>query len=263
MRPVADGPLFDAGSNPLLGLGARSGAPAGTLRSGSAHFERMKLGLFDLRPLLASTLQWEAMSGLEDLERRVHACEACALVKKRTNAVPGEGSPTADLMFVGEGPGFYEDRDGRPFVGPAGRFLEELLASIGLTRSDVYITNMVKCRPPNNRDPLPGEIEACRPFLDEQMETISPKVIVTLGRYSLEKFFPGELISRAHGSPRPWMNMTLYPIYHPAAALHNPKLRPTIMDDFSRLPSLVESATGRDTGPAAVTEETRQLDLFE
>ncbi len=203
------------------------------------------------------------MSGLDELERRVRACTACSLAEKRTNAVPGEGSPTADLMFIGEGPGFYEDRDGRPFVGPAGKFLEELLASIGLTRTDVYITNMVKCRPPNNRDPLPGEIEACKPFLDEQMETIAPRVIVTLGRYSFAKFFPGESIGRARGKPRPWMNMTLYPIYHPAAALHNPNLRPTIMDDFSRLPSLIKSVASRKAAPAEKPDDTKQLSLFE
>ena len=190
-------------------------------------------------------------------------CTACTLAEKRTNAVPGEGSPTADLMFIGEGPGFYEDRDGRPFVGPAGKFLEELLASIGLTREDVYITNMVKCRPPNNRDPLPGEIEACRPYLDEQMETLAPKVIVTLGRYSFAKFFPGESISRARGKPRTWMNMMLYPSYHPAAALHNPGLRSTIMDDFSRLPSLVDSVAAETAAPVVEPDETRQLSLFE
>ena len=203
------------------------------------------------------------MTGLDDLERRVHSCTACTLAEKRTNAVPGEGSPTADLMFIGEGPGFYEDRDGRPFVGPAGKFLEELLASISLTREDVYITNMVKCRPPNNRDPLPGEIESCRPFLDEQMETIAPKVIVTLGRYSFAKFFPGESISRARGKPRPWMTMMLYPIYHPAAALHNPNLRSTIMGDFGRLPSLVDSLADEGAVPVEEPDETRQLSLFE
>lgn len=203
------------------------------------------------------------MSGLDDLERRVRSCTACTLAQKRTKPVPGEGYPSADLMFIGEGPGFYEDRDGRPFVGPAGKFLDKLLVSIGLSREDVYITNMVKCRPPNNRDPLPGEIEACRPFLDEQMETIKPKVIVTLGRYSFSKFFPGESISRARGKPRSWMNKILYPVYHPAAALHNPGLRSTIMDDFSRLPLLVDSITDVDAAPVKQPDESRQLNLFE
>lgn len=203
------------------------------------------------------------MYDIDELERRVHACTACTLSETRTNAVPGEGSRTADLMFIGEGPGFYEDRDGKPFVGPAGKFLEELLASISLTREDVYITNMVKCRPPNNRDPLPGEIEACRPYLDRQLEIIEPKVLVTLGRHSFAKFFPGETISRARGKERPWNGITLYPVYHPAAALHNPKLRSTIEDDFSRLPSLVESATVQEAGPAEVADETKQLSLFD
>ena len=172
------------------------------------------------------------MSGLDDLERRVRACTACSLAEKRTNAVPGEGSPTADLVFIGEGPGFYEDRDGRPFVGPAGKFLEELLASIGLTRADVYITNMVKCRPPNNRDPLPGEIQACKPFLDEQLETIAPRVIVTLGRYSFAKFFPGESIGRARGKPRPWMKHDALPHLPPGS---RPPQSQSQADDHGRL----------------------------
>ncbi len=131
-------------------------------------------------------------------------------------------------MFIGEGPGFYEDRDGRPFIGQAGQLLDELLASIGLRRDDVFITNMVKCRPPNNRDPLPEEILACRTHLDKQLEMISPKVVVTLGRHSFSKFFPGEAISKARGKSRSWKGRTVFPMYHPAAALHNPKLRPVI-----------------------------------
>ena len=201
------------------------------------------------------------MSALDDLVQKVNSCTMCALSEKRTNAVPGEGSPTADIMFIGEGPGFYEDRDGRPFVGPAGKFLDQLLNSIGLSRSDVYITNMVKCRPPNNRDPLPGEIRACRPYLDTQLETIAPKVIVTLGRYSFTKFFPGETLSQSRGKPRRWNNLVVYPIYHPAAALHNPKLRPVIESDFDRLLPLTKSIDEMPEEEAKV--EVQQLNLFE
>ena len=197
---------------------------------------------------------------LEDLGQRIKVCTLCGLSEKRTNAVPGEGSPTADIMFIGEGPGYYEDRDGRPFVGPAGHFLDELLESIGLRRDDVYIANMVKCRPPNNRDPLPGEMQACRPYLDEQIELISPKVIVTLGRFSFSKFFPGEPIGKARGKPRSWSGLVVYPLYHPAAALHNPSLRVVIEQDFSRLPSLIES----QDNPPQVQEQSpaQQLSLF-
>ena len=200
------------------------------------------------------------MSEFEDLISKIKVCTLCSLSRNRTNAVPGEGSPTADIMFIGEGPGFYEDRDGRPFVGPAGKFLEELLGSIGLRREDVFITNMVKCRPPNNRDPLPGEIRSCQPYLDKQIELISPKVVVTLGRYSFSRFFPGEPISKARGKPRRWRSLNLYPIYHPAAALHNPKLRPVIEADFKKLPSLIQD--GAQETADEERDRAEQLSLF-
>lgn len=200
-----------------------------------------------------------AVSGcFDNLISQIRGCTLCSLSEKRTNAVPGEGSITADVMFIGEGPGFYEDREGRPFVGPAGQFLDELLASIGLKREDVYITNMVKCRPPNNRDPLQDEMKACRPYLDKQLATISPKVLVTLGRHSFSKFFPNESISKARGNPREWKNLTIYPMYHPAAALHNPKLRPVIYQDFSALVSLIAGM-----GQSAQKLQAQQLGLFE
>ena len=209
----------------------------------------------------------DATTDFDVLVEEITSCTLCSLSEKRTNAVPGEGSLTADIFFIGEGPGFYEDRDGRPFVGPSGKFLDELLASIGLRRQDVYITNMVKCRPPNNRDPLPGEIRACQPYLDRQLDLISPKIVVTLGRYSFNKLFPGESISKARGKPRRWNDITVYPMYHPAAALHNPALRPVIESDFGRLPSLVEEAARE---PEAVREPeqeeapaTKQLSMFE
>ena len=201
------------------------------------------------------------MSEFDDLVETIKSCTLCSLSEKRTNAVPGEGSQRADVMFIGEGPGFYEDRDGRPFVGPAGKFLDELLASIGLSRGDVYITNMIKCRAPNNRDPLPGEIRACQPYLDKQLEMISPNVVVTLGRYSFAKFFPGESISRARGKPRRWRDRVVYPMYHPAAALHNPKLRSVIEADFAKLQALIEST---ERLPAEKdTNQAQQLSLFD
>ncbi|MFQ5861061.1 MAG: uracil-DNA glycosylase family protein, partial [Dehalococcoidia bacterium] len=132
---------------------------------------------------------------LEALAEKVSGCTDCPLSQSRTTAVPGEGAPNVKVVFIGEAPGFHEDRQGRPFVGPAGGFLEELLASVGLKREDVFITNMVKCRPPSNRDPLPGEIAECSKYLDRQLQLIKPRVIVTLGRYSLAKFFPRESIS--------------------------------------------------------------------
>ena len=201
------------------------------------------------------------MSDYEDLINRIRSCTLCTLSEKRTQAVPGEGALDAGIMFVGEGPGFYEDRDGRPFVGPAGKFLDELLQSIGLRRETVYITNMVKCRPPNNRDPLPGEVSACRPYLDSQMEMIAPEVIVTLGRHSFLKFFPSQSLTKARGRSQRWKDLTVYPIYHPAAALHNPRLRSVIVEDFRRLPEVLRTAREASLEPEAV--QTRQLSMFQ
>ena len=202
------------------------------------------------------------MSDFDDLIQQIQTCTRCTLSEKRTRAVPGEGDHNADIMFIGEGPGYYEDQQGRPFVGQAGALLNELLATIGLKREDVYITNMVKCRPPNNRDPLPGELQACRPYLDEQLEMISPKVLVTLGRHSFTKFFPGESISKARGKPRKWKNFTVYPIYHPAAALHNPRLRPMLESDFKNLPSVIESVNRTPVEEEEETSQSQQLSLF-
>ena len=200
------------------------------------------------------------MPTFDELVDQIKTCTLCTLSQKRTNAVPGEGSRNADVVFIGEGPGFYEDRDGRPFVGPAGQFLDQLLVSIGLGRQDVYITNMVKCRPPDNRDPLPGEVNACRPYLDRQLEMIAPKVVVTLGRHSFSKFFPDESIGKARGKARAWRDTIVYPIYHPAAALHNPKLREVIERDFKIIPSLIAD-TDR-TPEAEEVSQPEQLSLF-
>jgi uracil-DNA glycosylase len=165
-------------------------------------------------------------------------------------------------MFVGEGPGFHEDQQARPFVGPAGKLLEELLASAGLRRSDVYITNVVKCRPPNNRDPLPAEIEACRKYLSLQIQTIDPKLIVTLGRYSLAWFFPRDSISKVHGHLRRQNGMHYLHMYHPAAALHAGNLRKTIEDDFRRIPQALEKVRQAEQLVAVAEPAPDQMRLF-
>ena len=176
---------------------------------------------------------------MQQVAREVAGCTACALSQTRDKTVPGEGSPQAEILFIGEAPGFNEDKHGRPFIGQAGQFLGQLLASIGLERSSVFIANVVKCRPPNNRDPLPDEIGACDHFLQAQIEIIRPKVIVTLGRFSMAKFFPGESISRIHGQERRLDGRLYVPMYHPAAALHQPALKRVIEDDFRKLPGLL------------------------
>jgi len=184
------------------------------------------------------------------------------LQHSRKKAVPGEGPADADLMFIGEGPGFHENEQGRPFVGAAGRFLEELLASIGLNREDVFIGNVVKCRPPGNRDPQTDEIEACAKYLERQIRAINPKVIVTLGRFSMARYFPGERISAIHGQARVVNQRLIVPMYHPAAALHQPSLRQVVQDDFSRLPDMIakgESVLPSDDAPSIDAE---QLNLF-
>ncbi len=180
------------------------------------------------------------MVDLQALHQQIHTCQDCALHRARTNAVPGEGAHNASLMFIGEGPGFNEDRQGRPFVGAAGQYLDELLHSIGLNREDVFITNMVKCRPPNNRDPFPGEINACSRHLDAQIAAIKPTVIVPLGRHALARWFPRDSISKVRARPRTFDGITIFPLYHPAAALHNSALRATIEDDFAKLGALLK-----------------------
>jgi len=163
-------------------------------------------------------------------------------------------------MFIGEAPGFHEDQQGRPFVGAAGRFLEELLDSIGLTREDVFIANVIKCRPPGNRDPLPEEIEACKPFLDRQIELIQPKMVVTLGRFSMARAFPKARISRIHGQPRKVSGVIYYPMYHPAAALHQPSLRHVVEEDMRRIPELLQQTA--QVAEFSLPPEAEQLRLF-
>jgi len=180
------------------------------------------------------------VSALAELYQKIEACRDCEeLARNRTKVVPGEGAENAQIVFIGEAPGFHEDQQGRPFVGQAGQFLDYLLKSINLTRNDVYICNVIKCRPPENRDPLPIEINNCQKWLNLQIELISPKVIVTLGRYSLAKFFPGESISKVHGKERKKDNTIYYPMYHPAAALHQQSLRQTIEADMQNIPAIL------------------------
>lgn len=208
------------------------------------------------------------MTELEGLYAAIKVCPDCDLCKTRTHAVPGEGSPTAEIMFVGEGPGFNEDQQGRPFVGAAGKFLDELIVSIGQQRSSVYITNVLKCRPPNNRDPLPNEVEACRKYLLRQIELINPKLIVTLGRFSLAWFFPRDSIGKVHGQLRRLGDRHFYHVYHPAAALHAGNLRKVIQEDFSRIPAALAKARESEAvavavGAGAAAEPTaEQMKLF-
>jgi uracil-DNA glycosylase family 4 len=179
------------------------------------------------------------LSELTDLYEEIKTCQKCILSQGRTHSVPGEGPPDADILFIGEGPGFHEDRQGRPFVGAAGNYLNELLCKIGFRREDVYIANVVKCRPPKNRDPKPEEIDACRPYLDKQIEIIRPRLIVTLGRFSMQRYFPGASISRIHGQPKRVGNVIYYPMFHPAAALHQPRWRSLVEEDVLKIPELL------------------------
>ncbi len=199
------------------------------------------------------------MSALTDLYQQVKGCYKCEIARSRCQVVPGEGAENAEIMFIGEAPGWHEDQQGRPFVGPAGQFLDRLLDSIGLKRSQVYIANVIKCRPPDNRDPLPTEIQNCRPWLDKQIEIIKPKMIVTLGRYSMARYFPGKSISKIHGTAQKRDGVIYFAMYHPAAALHQASLRQDIEADMRRIPPLL--AESRD-----IREETlppQQLNMFE
>jgi DNA polymerase len=209
-----------------------------------------------------------AADELVQIASEVKACTLCKLHRGTIKAVPGEGPADAKIMFIGEAPGFNEDRQGRPFVGAAGQFLSELLALAGLRRQDVFIANVVKHRPPNNRDPEPDEIAACGAYLERQIAAIDPRVIVTLGRFSMAKWFPGERISRIHGQPRWAGGRLIVPMMHPAAALHQPQNRPLIEADFQRLPGILEQAereaAKRAPAPEPEPEEPdfQQLSMF-
>lgn len=191
---------------------------------------------------------------LNTLNRRMAEECVCTLRETAKQAVPGDGSASAEIVFIGEGPGKSEDEQGRPFVGAAGKFLAEMLSSIGLKREDVYITNVVKYRPPNNRDPLPEEVEACWPWLRAQLEIIRPKLIVLLGRHAMERFLPEMKISQVHGQAFrrdvPGLGVyVFYTLYHPAAALYNGSMREVLMKDFQRIPKVVEKV-GKSERPA-------------
>lgn len=211
---------------------------------------------------------------LAQIATEVSACTNCELHKTRKKSVPGVGPANAEIMLIGEGPGFNENEQGLPFVGQAGKFLSELLGQAGLQREDVWIGNVVKCRPPNNRDPLPDELAACDKFLERQIVAINPKIIITLGRFSMGKFMPGARISAIHGQMRKVGERFVIAMFHPAAALHQPQLKTTILADFAKLPQLLEVArkelgrtqVAEQKAPYTATtpeeEEPKQLKLF-
>lgn len=197
-----------------------------------------------------------------ELYEVIRSCTMCALAETRNHAVPGEGPLPAEVMCIGEAPGMNEDKQGRPFVGAAGKFLEELLAAGGLRRDEVYICNVLKCRPPANRDPMPGEIEACAEYLDLQIDIVDPLVIVTLGRFSMSRWFPQQAISRIHGSVREFDGRLVVPMYHPAAALHQQNLRDVLLSDFRQLPAILERArAGRLPSLATKVEKEEPVSM--
>jgi DNA polymerase len=196
------------------------------------------------------------METLEKVASTVRKCTDCPLSGGRTHAVPGEGNPQADVMFIGEAPGSQEDRQGRPFVGPAGKLLDGLLASIGTNREDVFIANMVKCRPPGNRDPAPAELAACTKYLDRQIELVNPKLIVTLGRFAFGRNFPGEGITKARGRLREKDGRKIFPVLHPAAVLRRDELRPTMIEDFKAISEILEGGIEDTDGETGVNAPT-------
>ncbi|MBK8781575.1 MAG: uracil-DNA glycosylase [Anaerolineales bacterium] len=209
---------------------------------------------------------------LAQIAKDVSVCTNCALHEGRKKSVPGDGPATAEIMFIGEGPGFHENEQGRPFVGAAGKFLDQLLAQADVTRAEVFIANVVKCRPPGNRDPLPEELAACDAHLEAQIKTINPSIIVTLGRFSMNKFITGVKISAVHGQMQKVSERYVIPMFHPAAALHQPPLKPSILADFAKLPEQLNearTALGRRIVPrkkkeavVAQDDKPQQLNLF-
>jgi len=201
---------------------------------------------------------------LNQLHDTIRSCKNCGLHATRTQAVPGEGPCPADVMIVGEAPGFNEDRQGEPFVGAAGKLLDTLLARISLSRSEVFITNVLKCRPPMNRDPMPNEAEACSPYLARQLELIKPKVVLILGRHALERLMPGQgSISRVHGSLIKRGDVAYVPLYHPAAALHNGSLVADLEHDFDLVKQYLDKLLAPPPPPVPVPkQEPEQLQLL-
>ena len=212
----------------------------------------------------------ERAEALEKIAAQIRTCKLCDLWKGRTHAVPGAGDIHTEIMFIGEGPGFNEDKQGLPFVGQSGKYLETLLKLIDLRRDDVFITNVVKCRPPENRDPLPIEITTCVPtYLEPQIELIDPLLIVTLGRFSMARYFPGGKITQIHGQPKFEGGRAYYPLFHPAAVLRDPGKQTLMEADFKRIPEVLAKVRSlRDAGkqpppPAAKDEPPpQQMSLF-
>jgi DNA polymerase len=205
---------------------------------------------------------------LKQISQEVSVCKKCTLHKSRKKAVAGEGPSNAEIMFIGEGPGFHENEQGRPFVGASGKFLDNLLSQAGVTRADVFIANVVKCRPPDNRDPQTKELDACDKYLERQIEAINPSIIVTLGRFSMKKFMKGAKISQVHGEMQKIDDRYVIPMFHPAAALHQAALKPTILDDFAKLPEQLNEARKalgrpvRKIKKAEPHKDPKQLNLF-
>lgn len=204
---------------------------------------------------------------LEQVEKNVLSCKKCRLYEEAKNAVPGEGNIDADLMFIGEAPGAVEDATGRPFVGRAGKLLESLLAEIGYKREDVWIGNILKHRPPGNRDPLPAEISACQPYLELQLGAIRPKLIVSLGRFAMNHFYREGKITRDHGTLKKIGDNYIYPVYHPAAALRNPTFADVLKKDFNKIPEVLEFIEKRKNGDSLdkadfFPDDDPQLGLF-
>jgi uracil-DNA glycosylase len=200
------------------------------------------------------------MSALTELYKDINVCKSCDLHKIATRSVPGEGPENAEIMFIGEGPGYNEDQQGRPFVGSAGKFLDQLFASIDMKREQVYITNVVKHRPPNNREPLPSEIAACSVWLDRQIEIIHPKMIVTLGRHSMARYFTNKTISKIHGTAETRDGIIYFAMYHPAAALHQQNLRYEIEQDMLKIPTLLNKI--KELPQGKTNEKPQQLNMF-
>jgi DNA polymerase len=201
---------------------------------------------------------------LKQIAAEVSFCTSCVLHQTCKKSVPGEGPVNSEIMFIGEGPGMHENEQGRPFVGAAGNFLNQLLEQAALKREDVWIGNVVKCRPPENRDPMSEELAACDVYLERQIEAINPRIIVTLGRFSMGKFMPGVKISAVHGQMQKIGNRFVIAMFHPAAALHQPQLKTTILADFAKLPQLLEVAR-KELAKSVPTEmelEPKQLSMF-
>lgn len=213
----------------------------------------------------------EAKQQLADIALEIQACTKCGLAYSRKNTVPGEGPANAELLLIGEGPGFYENEQGRPFVGQAGKYLEELLHKVDLKREDVFITNVVKCRPPGNRDPQDEELAACRDYLERQIKAIQPRIVITLGRHSMARYFTDAKISLIHGKAVIIKGQMIVAMYHPAAGLHQPNLKPAIEKDFLRLPEYIQKArtinpqnilSGETNSSGEDKPQATQMDLF-